>query len=71
MERLKEIEMVLDALAEAARHFRSCGRCRRFFEAAYGAVADSRMDFPEFRPWGLVNLVLPELRKCAQWPRLI
>jgi hypothetical protein len=71
MESLEKIEMALDALVEAARHLRCCGRCKRFFEAAYTTVASAQVDFPQFRPWGLVNLLLPELRKCTEWPKAI
>jgi hypothetical protein len=59
-------ELAVDALVEATTHIRDCFRCRRVYEAALGPIF-----FDEFGPWGLVNLILPELRRCNAWPKEI
>ena len=64
-------ELALDALLETTRHIQSCLRCRRVFAAAFEAVENGPNRFEEFRPWGLVNLILPELRRCRTWPKEI
>jgi len=61
-------ELALDALVEATTHLRDCFRCKRLFAAAHEAVGVGPTCFDEFRPWGLVNLILPELRRCNAWP---
>jgi hypothetical protein len=64
-------ELAVDALVEATTHIRDCFRCRRVFAAAHEAVEVGPTFFDEFRPWGLVNLILPELRRCDAWPKEI
>ena len=64
-------ELALDALVEASRHLQDCFRCRRVFAAAHEAVDIGPTYFDEFRPWGLVTLILPELRRCNAWPKEI
>ena len=64
-------EQAVDALVEASTHIRDCFRCRRVFAAALEAVDVGPLCFGEFRPWGLVNLILPELRRCKAWPKEI
>jgi hypothetical protein len=61
----------VDALVEATTHIRECLRCGRVFAAAHGAVDGGPSCLDEFRPWGLVNLILPELRRCNGWPKEI
>jgi hypothetical protein len=64
-------EVAVDALVEATTHIRDCFRCRRVFAAAHEAVEVGPTFFDEFRPWGLVNLILPDLRRCDAWPKEI
>lgn len=64
-------ELAVDALVEASTHIRDCFRCGRVFAAAHKAVDVGPTFFDEFRPWGLVNLILPELRRCDAWPKEI
>jgi hypothetical protein len=64
-------ELAVETLVEASTHIRDCFRCRRVFAAAHEAVDDGPTRFDEFRPWGLVNLILPELRRCNAWPKEI
>lgn len=71
MNTLQLTQPALDALIEAAAHLRNCARCARLFRAAHEVVAASQIQFPEFRPWGLTNLLLPELRRCRGWPQAI
>jgi hypothetical protein len=58
----------LDSLIEAVEHIRRCFRCARIFVIANNMVAASECRYEELRPWGLVNLLLPELRRCSGWP---
>ena len=67
----KSWELAVDALVEATTHLRDCFRCRRIFAAAHEVVDVGPSCFDEFRPWGLVNLILPELRRCNAWPKEI
>lgn len=62
-------ERSLDALAFAVEHVRRCQRCIRFFAAAHEVVESGGNQHEEFRPWGLMNLILPDLRRCHGWPR--
>ena len=64
-------ELAVEALVEATTHIRDCFRCRRVFAAAHEAVDVGPTCFDDFRPWGLVNLILPELRGCNAWPKEI
>jgi hypothetical protein len=64
-------ELAVDALVEATTHIRECFRCGRVFAVAHEAVDVGPNRFDEFRPWGLVNLILPELRRCSGWPKEI
>jgi len=62
-------ERAIDSLVEASAHLCGCFRCARLFAAAYDALGTAQNRFEEFRPWGLVNLILPELRRCSGWPK--
>ena len=64
-------ELALDALVEATIHLGECFRCRRVFAAAHEAVDVGPTCFDEFRPLVLVNLILPEFRRCNAWPKEI
>ncbi|MBV8135431.1 MAG: hypothetical protein JO121_07300 [Deltaproteobacteria bacterium] len=64
-------DLAVHALVEATTHIRDCSRCGRMFAAAHDAVGGGATRFEEFRPWGLVNLILPELRQCNAWPKEI
>ena len=64
-------ELAVHALIEATVHIRDCSRCGRVFAAAHDAVGVGAPRFDEFRPWGLVSLILPELRRCNAWPKEI
>jgi len=64
-------ELAVHAMIEATTHIRDCSRCGRVFAAAHDAVGVGPTRFDEFRPWGLVSLILPELRRCNAWPKEI
>jgi hypothetical protein len=64
-------ELAVAGLVEATMHIRDCFRCGRVFAAAHEAAGIGPTRFDEFRPWGLVNLILPELRRCNTSPKEI
>jgi hypothetical protein len=64
-------DRALDALVDAADHIRDCARCRRIFRVAHDVVVAGENRHREFRPWGLTNRLLPELRRCGAWPKAI
>jgi hypothetical protein len=59
----------MEALIEGAKHLGRCPRYSRLFKAGHQVVSESQIEFLEFRPWGLANLLLPEFRKCLRWPK--
>jgi hypothetical protein len=65
-----EIAAALNAQVEAAQHIRDCALCHRLFRAAYEAAYQQfSLPVSDRFPWGITYKLLPELRRCEDWPK--
>jgi hypothetical protein len=62
-------EVVLNAQVAAAEHVRDCDKCRHLFEIEH-EEADSEMVLG-LNPFFVMTQILPELRRCPDWPKSI
>ncbi|MGA9722929.1 MAG: hypothetical protein WBQ86_10760 [Candidatus Binatus sp.] len=62
-------EVVLNAQVAAAEHVRDCDKCRHLFEIAYEEF-DSEM-LLGLNAFFVMTQILPELRRCPDWPKNI